>query len=411
MTLPARNRIAAGLMTVAVGLAFASCARHQERSVQGPRAVPTAEVQQCPFSVDASYSARIEAKREVDIVPKVGGKVQSVGADIGSAVREGQVLFTLEPGDYDAQYRQARAALQSANASLTRTSDAGQEQQIIQAQAAVDQAQVGYEDAKSLYDKTQRLYEGGAVSKQQLDDVEARYKNAQIQLDAATQSLKLVRDKSGPQNSDVVAAQVEQAKAQAELAKSQLDSTVIRSPISGHVSYRNVEVGEMVGSSTLAFVIIDDSSLLAEAGLSERVVTHVRPGMELSVSIDALGGAEVKGRIDSVSPSADPRTRLYALRVRIDGTGGSIRPGMVAKISIPLETKPNALLIPESATFSANGSDAVYAVDSGRARLRRITLGESDGTRVEVLSGLRAGDTIVTSGQEFLNDGEEVAPR
>ena len=159
---------------------------------------------------------------------------------------------------------------------------------MLQAQAAVDQAAVADDDAKSLFDKTARLFDSGAVSKQQLDDVEARYKSAGIQLDAARRSLAIVKDKAGSQANEIASGQVDAAAAQADLARSQLDATVIRSPISGRVSYRGVETGEMIGSSTLAFVVIDDSSVVAEAELSERQVGSVRKGMPLEVKIPAL---------------------------------------------------------------------------------------------------------------------------
>ena len=401
-------RIASVLLAAALATGLASCAKREVVQASPPRAVRVALAERRSFTVDALYSAKIAANREVDIVPKVGGRVSAVRADVGSVVRSGQVLFTIDPSDYDAQYRQAKAALESASAVLTRTSDASQEQQVIQAKAAADQAQVGYDDSKSLYEKTQRLYDGGVIPKQQLDDVEARYKAAEIQLESAKQNLDIVQTKAGPQNSDVATGQVDQAQAQADLAKSQLDATVVRSPIDGRVSFRNVEAGEMVGTSSLAFIVIDDTSLLAEAGVSERVVGRVARGMPVSVAVDALGDGAIAGRVDSVSPAADPRTMLYQVRVRIDGADGRIRPGMIAKIRIPLETRQDALLIPESAAFSANGSDSAYTVENGRAHLRRITLGESDGSSVEVLSGLSAGESVVTEGQEFLSDGDQV---
>ena len=84
---------------------------------------------------------------------------------------------------------------------------------------------------------------------------------------------------------------------------------------------------------------------------------------------------------------------------------------MLAKLEIPIESDSDALLVPESAVFSADGSDSVYVVADGIARLRRVTLGDSDGDHVEILGGLAAGETVVTGGQEFLNDGDRVISR
>ncbi|MDA8426600.1 MAG: efflux RND transporter periplasmic adaptor subunit [Treponema sp.] len=403
------RRDAALLLALAVFAGFGSCTRRPAVVPSFPVAVLTATVARGPFSVVEEHSARIAARREVDISSKVGGRVQAVLADIGSRVRAGQTLFTIESGDYEARYRQAQAALQSANASLTRTSEAGQEQQIIQAQAAADAAQVAFTDAAGLYAKTKRLYDAGAIPKQQLDDVDARCKSAEIQRDSARKSLALVKEKSGPQSDAVAEAQVNEAKARLELAASQLEATTVRSPIDGLVSYRNVEAGEMTGPSTPAFIVIDESSLLAETGVSDRVVGLLRTGMKIRVSVDTLAGAPLEGVVDSISPAADPRTLLYRVRVLLRGEG--LRPGMLARLRIPVETRSEALLVPESAAFSVDGADSVYVVENGAAKLRRITLGASDGRSVEVLGGLSAGETVVIAGQDFLNDGEKVDAR
>ena len=260
---------------------------------------------------------------------------------------------------------------------------------------------MAYDDAKSAYDRIKRLYDGGSVTKQQLEDADARAQAAEIQREAAAKALALVQDKAGSQANDIASSQVDQATAQTDLAKSQLDETVLRSPIAGRVSYRDVEAGEMIGTSTLAFVVIDESSVVAEAGLSERAIGAVRKGMGLEVVIPALGDGD-RGRragiVDSVSPAADPRSMLYQVRILIPNADGALQGGMLARVKIPVETRRGALLVPERSTFSENGADyvLVVALDSsggqeGSVSRRRITLGESDGSSVEVLDGSLAG--------------------
>jgi multidrug efflux pump subunit AcrA (membrane-fusion protein) len=367
------------------------------------------------FRVSEDQSARIFPSIEVNLTPKVAGRVSSIQVEVGSRVAKGERLAMLESGDYDAQYRQARAALEGAKANLARTSDSGQEQQVNGARSAADQAQVAYDDAKSLYEKTKRLFDSGAVAKQQLDDIDARYKGASIQLEAAKRELSLVTDKAGSQASDIVTGQVDAASAQLDFAKSQLDATVIRSPIAGLVSYRGIEAGEIVGGSTLAFVVIDDSSVLAEAGLSERQIDRVTRGMAVQVLIPALGQAPFEGRVDSVSPAPDPRGQLYSVRVRIPNENGSIKGGMIAKLKLPLEARPDAVVAPEKALFSESGSDYAFVAakkpdGSYKAEKRELRLGESDGESVEILEGLSPGELVVVSGKELIADGDALGP-
>jgi HlyD family secretion protein len=251
------------------------------------------------------------------------------------------------------------------------------------------------------------------VSKQQLDDAEARYKSAAIQLDASRRSLAIVKDKAGSQSSDIAASQVDAASAQADLAKSQLEAAAIRSPISGRISYRGVEAGEMVGTSTLAFVVIDDSSVVAEAALSEREVGRVRPGMPIEVAIPALGDRPFAGKVDSVSPAADPRSLLYAVKVRVPNAARSIKGGMIARLRVPAGIRRGAILVPERAVFSESGGDyAFVALADGqgayRAEKRLLKLGETDGVSVEALGGILPGELAVVEGKEFIGAGDPI---
>jgi RND family efflux transporter MFP subunit len=410
--------LALAVLAAAVGLSLASCGKRAEAAPRPPRLVTASKVERSDFVLSTEYAARLVPALEVNITPKVGGRVTEVLAEVGMAVAEGQTLCTLDASDYDAQYRQAKAALGSAQAALTRTSDSGREQQTLQARSAADQAQIGYDEAKSAYDRTKRLYDSGSVSRQQFQEVEARYKASGIQRDAANQALALVEDKAGSQANEIASGQVDQAGAQAELAKSQLDAAVIRSPVAGRVSYRNVEAGEFVGNSTLVFVVIDERRVVAETGLSERVVGSVRKGMSMELVVPAAGVGRLAGTVDSVSPSADPRTMLYTVRLNVPNHDDRLRGGMLARVRIPLTTRVGALLVPEKATFSENGGDYVFVVSAvpdsgsgtveGLASRRLVRLGESDGSRVEAIEGLAAGDLVITEGQEFLGDGDRV---
>jgi HlyD family secretion protein len=403
------------VLAAAAGLSMASCSREQKATAKPPRAVVVAEVESRDFRVSEEQSARIVPSIEVKVTPKVAGRVASLRVEVGQRVAKGDKLAELESGDYDAQYRQARAALQGAKAGFARTSDSGQEQQVNQARSAADQAQVAYDDAASLYEKTKRLFDSGAVARQQLDDVEARYKGASIQLEAAKRELALVTDKAGSQASDIAAGQVDAASAQLDFAKSQLDATVIRSPIAGRLSYRGIEAGEIVGGATLAFVVIDESSVLAEAGLSERQVGRIHRGMAVQVLVPALGQSPFEGRVDSVSPAPDPRGQLYSLRVRIPNAKGSIQGGMIAKLKLPLEARPGAIVAPERALFSESGEDYAFVAVKGsegayKAERRKLRLGESDGQSVEILEGLAPGELVVVAGKELIGEGDALAP-
>jgi HlyD family secretion protein len=181
------------------------------------------------------------------------------------------------------------------------------------------------------------LFSLGSVSRQQRDDARARADGARIALDSSKQSLSLIQEKGGPQSTGLASTQVDQAQAAADLAQSQLDNAVITSPITGVVASRGVDPGELVASGSPAFVVIDVSSVTAEASVDEAMVTKVRPGEPVPVSAEAAGSGPLQGVVDTVSPAADPRTQGYLVKIRIDNPGVALRPGMLARVSFPVE--------------------------------------------------------------------------
>jgi RND family efflux transporter MFP subunit len=174
------------------------------------------------------------------------------------------------------------------------------------------------------------------------------------------------------------------------------------------VSFRNAESGVFVGTSTVAFMVIDDSYMTADVPVSQLIVGLVKPNMKIQASVGSPLNENFESVIEWISPGTDPRTQLYSLRIKFLDSGRKLRSGMIARLMIPSGKVEAAILVPEQATFSVTGGDAVYVMADGKVTLRRIELGESDGSDVAVLSGLSKGEMVVTEGQEFLKDGDPV---
>ena len=411
MKIRGRTRPAAGLLAL-LGTALAlsvltGCGRSRPPAPP-PVAVTVTRAQRSSISVSIDVPARIRAKQEIVVSPKVSGRVASVMADVSQRVRRGQVLFTLESRDYESQARQARAALDSAKGNLTRTSDSSLSSQVIQAQAAVDQARVQNDEARDLADRMQKLFSAGTVSRQQRDDAKARADSAAIALDAAKKNLSLLQEKAGPQSTGVASSQVDQAQAAADLAESQLSNSVIVSPLTGVVASRAVDPGELVSPGSPAFVVIDASRMTAEAGVDEALVGKVHPGMKVPVSADAAGSGPLTGIVETVSPAADPRTQAYTVKIRIENPGDALRPGMLARVSFPVDRRTGILVVPNQALVTDSGVQNVYIVVDGVVRKAAVQTGISDEEMTEVTAGLSEGALVITEGQSFLNEGEKV---
>lgn len=206
-----------------------------------------------------------------------------------------------------------------------------------------------------------------------------------------------------------MSAQVDQAQAQVDFATSQLDATTVVTPTDGVVAQRGVEVGEMVGTSTLAFVIIDVGSVLAEAGVSEEIVSHISVGDAVNVTVDAVNVSALQGSVESVSPATDERG-LYTVKVKVGNPGGAIKPGMLARLRFLVRRAPAAPAVPNSAVVTENGADYLYIVKENVVHKTQVQVGASDAHDTQITTGLSLGDVVVVEGQSFLADGDPVTP-
>jgi HlyD family secretion protein len=399
------------VLVLASALSVLGCAPAKQSSPEPPRSVSVVPARRQSVLITQEYAARIKAHEEVVVSSKISGRVASTRADVGQRVKKGQVLFTLEARDFDAQYRQAKAALESARANLTRTSDSSLSAQVLQAQSAVRQAQVQYNETRDFYARTKKMFDDGTVARQQLDSAQARFQSAEIALSTAKDNLSLIQEKGGPQATGVASTQVEQAQAALDLAKNQLDNAVITSPISGVIAARNIDAGELVSSSVPAFVVIDTSTMSAEASVSQDMVEKIHVGEAAMVTIDAGGAPErIPGTVDTVSPALDPRSQGYLIKVAVKNAGGDLRPGMFARVAFPVHDRSNVLVVPNSAIVTETGVDYVYAVINGVVKKKAVETGISTDSVTEIISGLDEGTTVVTEGQTFLNEGQKVQP-
>ena len=199
------------------------------------------------------------------------------------------------------------------------------------------------------------------------------------------------------------------AQASLEQLKTRLGYATIKSPISGVVTEKRLEAGDIVSPQTRLFSIADNSMLVSRVMVSELEVALLRQGAVVDVTVDALGGARVPGRIRRVFPSADSVTRLVPVEVALSGSAlKQLRPGYTIRSTFRLGSRDGALLIPTRAVMGPAGARTVVIVRQGKSERRIVRVGpDIDGT-TEVLEGLAAGDTVIVAGQALLRDGSTV---
>jgi RND family efflux transporter MFP subunit len=264
------------------------------------------------------------------------------------------------------------------------------EDKVHQAASQTEAAQAAAQKAKLDWDRATHLYENASLTKPEFDAAHAQFDSTQAQLRAA--------------------------QAQAAEAQVSLHDTRLVAPFSGDVVKKSVEVGTYVGPGVLAFAIANTDTVKIIIGVPDTMVRSVRLGQAVAVEIDAFPSRAFHGRISRLASAADNTTRNFDVEVAIPNRDHLLRVGMIGSLQLANDVIANhstSLTVPLSAVVQA--SDGTYGVfvisNSGSgdvAKVRTVEIGSSSGTDIAVLSGLVAGERIITSGANLLKDGQRV---
>jgi membrane fusion protein (multidrug efflux system) len=269
--------------------------------------------------------------------------------------------------------------------------------------------------------QTIHFSEGQAIAKDAalitIDPIE--YRAQYEQADAALQLSRLNFDRSKPlfeeqllsqQAYDDLAAKHKEAEANLAVAKARLDKTVMRAPFSGQLGLRQISPGDYLQPGQAIVNLEDLDPLKADFRIPDTYVGRIKTGGAVQVSVDAMPDNHFKGTVYAIDPRIDATTRTLVVRARIPNGEGRLRPGMFARVSVVLAKRPNAILIPEQAILPMGNDKFVYRIVDGKAVLTKVTIGQRRTGEVEIVTGLGAGDTVITGGQSkpMIFDGAPV---
>lgn len=335
---------------------------------------------------DVALASGLVAPQEtIQVAPLIEGQpIEALLADVGDKVAAGQVLAKLSSSTLDLQKAQLAASLAAAKA------------QIAQAQAQMIEAQSSADEAQRTSDRTAKLKAQGSASQAAADTALAGAISAQARVAVATQSLE--------------AAKAQQELVQAQLANVdlQLARTDVKAPFAGEITARNAQLGAIASAAGQPmFTLIRDGALELRADVAEADLTRLAVGQTAELRLVGLA-KPLSGRIALVEPSIDAVTRLGRVRIAIDDAS-AVRPGMYVEASILVHEGDSAAL-PITAVKSSGGKTSVMRVDGALVSEQLITAGVRDGGWIEVLDGLKVGDTVVTKAGAFVRDGDHINP-
>jgi RND family efflux transporter MFP subunit len=363
---------------------FLGCSKEPPRApIQPAVQVRTAFVQSKDITDTLQAVGTVEAKMEAVLSSKIMGQITAFRVDEGSPVRRGEVLVTIDAADIAAKKQEALQARAEGKAALR------------EADAAMSEADAALENTRINYGRIDNLYKEQAVTKKELDDMSTQLKMAE----AKTAQAKAMRGRTE--------ANIAQADAAVRETDVLLGYSILRSPLDGAVSAKMANAGEMASPGRPLLKIVDDSRLRLACTVQENGVARIKKGDTVKITVDALGGRQLEGRVAEILPTADPSTRSSTVKIDIPKTAG-IKPGMFGRAWLPIG-KRRAVLLPDAALVNKEGMQGVYVVTAeSTLRFQAVRLGASADGEMEVLSGLSGGEKIAVGDLNNLRAGMRV---
>ena len=370
-----------------------------------------------------SAGGYIVAHHKINVNSKVTGRVKWIGVEKGDKVKEGQVLVRLEDDEFRASYLQSRGSVENAKAYLEELQHGSRPEEVQQAQHNLDEARATAANDKITLNRSKELFAQGVVSRQSLDDATAKYEADQQRVNSLEQSLALSR--LGPRAEEIARGRgaLLQAEGQLAYAKSQLDATTIRAPVTGTILERKVEKGELLtaqfastaegGPQGSVVALADLTDLQVELDIAQNDFSRLKPNQKGIVTVDAFPSLKWDGQIAEMSPEANRQKATVQVKVQIKSPDEHLRPDMNATVKFLADDDKNAnqgpsgAVVPASAVRDHDGKKVVFIVRDEKAVMKQVRVLEQRSSGY-LVDGPINGENVIVSGPENLKDGQSI---
>ena len=333
----------------------------------------------------------LAAVDQVTISSETDGKVSRILADLGDRVKAGQALVQLDRERQQYTYEQqqaelARALAQYGAADPRSLPDIEKTPDVQKANAELVQAKLAYDRASELFKRT-------LLSQQALDDARATLQSKEALYTSALQNAKNL------------GASIRSSEATMKLANRELRDTAIRAPFDGFVEKRLVNLGELVKAQMPVMVVVRLDPLKVIAEIPEKMAPWIHPGLEAELQVDAYRDKKFTGKVSRISPGVNATTRAFAFEALVPNSDSVLKPGTFARVHIESGKVDDVLTLPYAALQYRYGVNRVFVVNGDKLAMRELTVGERIGDRIEVVTGVKAGERVAVSDVDTLADG------
>lgn len=368
-----------------------------------------------------STSGTIVSSSEVQVIPKVSGRILSLFVEEGSKVNAGEIIAQIEHNELDAQILQSKAQLSIAQSNLQLLVNGPLKTQITQAQAAVKQAEynvsqikVNLSHSKSELERYKKLLSQSAITKQQYDNYETQtnaileqYEAAKQQVISAKASLKSLIDGNRVEQISGGKGQVSQANASIKLLEAQLSNYTIKAPISGVITKKSLEQGSMASQSSSIVTLSDTSNPEIEMNIPEKQILNISLGQVVEMKSSAFPDKTIKVEIKEISPIVDTQTRLVKVKASIN-SDLPLKIGMMFDCQIILRENNDSILLPGEALLTEGTKTYVYIAKNNKVEEKIVKVGIQRPEEVQIIEGLEGNEDVITKGNVFVKSGDRI---
>src|SRR5580765_8420175 len=408
-----RNRNAGRMGTfvaiaMALCLSIAGCGKGEKE--EGPEvSVQAVAAAKADISRVVNTEAIIFPVAQSAITPKINAPVKKFYVVRGQKVRQGQLLATLENRDLSAAALDNKGAYEQAEAAYSTSIGATLPEENAKAELDVQTAQQELDAQQKLYDSRQDLFKQGALPRKDLDAAAVSLAQAKSAYNIAKKHLDGLNAVGKQGAIKTATGQLTSAKGKLQNSEAQLSYSELRSPIAGFITDRPLYPGEMASTAAPLLTVMDLSQVIAKAHIPQSDALQLHKGDAATISLAGLE-KPISGKVSLISPALDPNSTTVEVWVQAPNADQQLRPGTTAQIAITTQTVKDALVVPAAALLNAKGDEAQVMVVDGQsqAHSREVKTGIQSGQQVQIVSGLKPGEVVVTEGAYGLPDKTKV---
>jgi len=343
------------------------------------------------------------------IAPKITSTIKSFAVQRGAKVRKGQLLAVLENADLSAAATQSKGEYEQAEGTYVISTASSIPQQIQKAELDAASSKAAAEAQKKIVDSRKELFQQGALPRRELDAAEVALAQAESQYQQAQKVLDDLRRSGNEQAVKSAGGQFNAAKGKLLASEAALSYSYIKSPINGVVTDRPLYAGELATANQPLLTVMDNTSLIAKAHISQAQAVGLKKGAEAEIKI-AGDDDPVPAKLSLVSPALDPGSTTIEVWVQAAKPPDSLWPGMTVQVSITAATAKDAVVVPNNSIFQTNdGANYVLVAGSDNAAHKKtVQLGIRGVTETQITSGVNAGESVITTGGYGLPDKTKI---